>query len=156
MLANLGAPGLGSAVGWVGSALYLVTAVGLLALALRGARTDRVIDAALDEGLGADWRAQVGRRLPRRSRWPAWLGVFSVPWVSGRRGVRRIANLSYGEAGLHNRLDVYCGRGYVEGAPVLIHLHGGMLIRGRKNIEARTLLYRLAAEGWVCISANAG
>ncbi|WP_034271991.1 alpha/beta hydrolase [Actinospica robiniae] len=150
VLASLGEPGLGSAIGWVGSALFLVTAVGLLALALRGARTDRVIEAALDEGFGAD-RPVVAAG---RSRVPAWLGAFRFPWVFGRRGVRRIADLSYGEAGRRNRLDVYRRREPVENAPVLIHLHGGAFFRGSKNIEARALLYRLAAEGWVCISAN--
>lgn len=57
---NVGEPGLGSAVGWTGSVLFLLTAAGLIALALRGARTDRVIDAALEEGLGEGWRARAG------------------------------------------------------------------------------------------------
>ncbi len=157
VLASLGEPGLGSAVGWTGSALFLVTAVGLVALALRGSRTDRVIDAALDEGLGGGWRAQAGSALPPRSRRAGWLGIFTVPWVFGRRGVERVADLSYGDAGMRNRLDLYRARKPRADAapgPVLIHLHGGALIRGRKNIEARSLLYRLAAEGWVCVSAN--
>lgn len=154
VLASLGEPGLGSAVGWAGSALFLVTAAGLVALALRGARTDRVIEAALDEGFGADRPAAAAGRSPRRSRVPGWLGAFRIPWVVGRRGVQRIADLSYGEAGRRNLLDVYRRREHVEGAPVLIHPHGGAFLRGRKNVEARALLYRLAAEGWVCISAN--
>ena len=37
---------------------------------------------------------------------------------------------------------------------MLIHLHGGAFRRGRKSREARPLLYRLASQGWVCISAN--
>jgi acetyl esterase/lipase len=37
---------------------------------------------------------------------------------------------------------------------VLIHLHGGAFRSGRKSREARPLLYRLASQGWVCISAN--
>lgn len=153
---NVGEPGLGSAVGWTGSVLFLLTAAGLIALALRGARTDRVIVAALEEGLGEGWRARAGERQFRHGRRPAWLGIFNIPWVFGRRGVERIANLSYGEAGMRNRLDVYRRRERDADtpAPVLIHLHGGALFRGRKNIEARTLLYRLAADGWICVSAN--
>jgi acetyl esterase/lipase len=37
---------------------------------------------------------------------------------------------------------------------VLIHFHGGHFQIGRKSREARPLLYRLASEGWLCISAN--
>ena len=37
---------------------------------------------------------------------------------------------------------------------MLIHLHGGGFRSGRKNREARPLIYRLASEGWLCVSAN--
>jgi acetyl esterase/lipase len=39
---------------------------------------------------------------------------------------------------------------------VLIHLHGGgfSLAPGRKSFYARRLLFRLARQGWVCISAT--
>jgi acetyl esterase/lipase len=37
---------------------------------------------------------------------------------------------------------------------VLIHLHGGHFVRGRKSRESLPLIYRLASQGWVCISAN--
>jgi acetyl esterase/lipase len=70
--------------------------------------------------------------------------------------VKRIANLSYGDAGRRNRLDVYRPRDGGGGGPVLIHLHGGgfSFLPGRKSFYARRLLFRLAREGWVCISAT--
>jgi acetyl esterase/lipase len=37
---------------------------------------------------------------------------------------------------------------------VLIHFHGGHFQIGRKSRESKPLLYRLASEGWLCISAN--
>ena len=39
---------------------------------------------------------------------------------------------------------------------MLIHLHGGgsSLAPGRKSFYARRLLFRLARQGWVCISAT--
>jgi acetyl esterase/lipase len=37
---------------------------------------------------------------------------------------------------------------------MLVYLHGGAFRSGRKNREARPLIYRFASEGWVCISAN--
>ena len=70
--------------------------------------------------------------------------------------MRRISNLSYGDAGRRNRLDLYRRRGGGSGGPVLIHLHGGgfSLAPGRKSFYARRLLFRLARQGWVCISAT--
>jgi acetyl esterase/lipase len=71
-------------------------------------------------------------------------------------GVRRFRNLSYGDAGRRNRLDLYRPRGAASGGPVLIHLHGGGFspAPGRKSFYARRLLFRLSREGWVCISAT--
>ncbi len=37
---------------------------------------------------------------------------------------------------------------------MLIYLHGGAFRIGNKMLGARSLLYRLASNGWVCISAN--
>ena len=53
-----------------------------------------------------------------------------------------------------NLLDLYRHRSRPSGCPTLVYLHGGAFRSGRKNREARPLLYRLASQGWVCISAN--
>jgi acetyl esterase/lipase len=42
----------------------------------------------------------------------------------------------------------------VGGAPVLVYLHGGGFRMGSKMLGARPLIYRLAARGWVCVSAD--
>jgi acetyl esterase/lipase len=65
-----------------------------------------------------------------------------------------VANISYGDAGRRNRLDLYRHRSRPSGGPVLVYFHGGTFRSGRKNREARPLLYRLASQGWVCVSAN--
>ena len=77
-----------------------------------------------------------------------------APFFYRRRDVERIANISYGTAGRKNLLDLYRHRDQPPGGPILVHLHGGALFMGKKNREARPLLYRLASQGWVCISAN--
>jgi acetyl esterase/lipase len=153
-VSSVNQPGMGSAVGWAGTGLLLLTLVGLVALALRGLRTDVVVKRALNEGLGTGWREQTDPALTPKAKRHTWVRLFAFPWVFGRRGVKRTANLSYGDAGMRNRLDVYRNASGPPGGPVLIHLHGGALMRGRKNIEARSMLYRLASEGWVCVSAN--
>ncbi|WP_243860223.1 hypothetical protein [Streptomyces sp. BK208] len=64
-----------------------------------------------------------------------------------------MANLSYGDVGRHNLLDVY-HRSRPKGAPVLIHVHGGHYSGGGKNSQSLPLHYRLASRGWVTISAS--
>jgi acetyl esterase/lipase len=68
--------------------------------------------------------------------------------------VERVANIGYGDAGRWNLLDVYRHRSRPSGCPTLVYLHGGAFRSGRKNREARALLYRLASQGWLCVSAN--
>ena len=99
-------------------------------------------------GLGVvAFRAKPTRDLP-------WARILLAPLWACRRDVRRIANLSYGPAGRRNLLDVYHRRDRPSGGPVLVYAHGGRFRSGRKNREARLLLYRLASQGWVCLSIN--
>ena len=135
--------------------LAVLTTVGLAVVVWRGLRAGAALEHALREDLGAGWRsaidaepaARLRRRLPL-------VRILLAPFLVRRRDVERIANISYGDAGSQNLLDVYCHRSEPSGGPVLIHLHGGAFRRGRKSREARPLLYRLASQGWVCISAN--
>ena len=91
--------------------------------------------------------ARLRRRLPLAR-------ILFGPFLFRRRDVERVANISYGEAGKWNELDVYRHRSHPSGAPTLVYLHGGAFRSGKKNREARPLIYRLASQGWVCISAN--
>jgi acetyl esterase/lipase len=49
----------------------------------------------------------------------------------------RIANLSYGDAGKRNRLDVYRHGSHPQEAPTLLYFHGGGYISGNKSREGR-------------------
>lgn len=140
--------------GWGAVGLATLAAVGLVVIAWRGVRAAPAVERAFAEGLGPDWRAAVeaepigrlsGRRLAR---------IVLKPVFRRRRDVERVANLSYGDAGRRNLLDVYRHRSRPAGGPVLIHLHGGRYRRGRKNTQSLPLIYRLAGQGWVCVSAN--
>ncbi|MFD0632945.1 alpha/beta hydrolase [Catenulispora yoronensis] len=78
-----------------------------------------------------------------------------VPIISWRPDVRRVRNRRYGPARRGNRLDVYVSRRRRRSeAPVLVYIHGGGFLIGSKMLGARPLLYRLAAQGWVCISID--
>jgi acetyl esterase/lipase len=131
--------------------LAVLAAAGLAVIARRELRAGPAVARALDDGLGAG-RGSAALAAPRG--WRRTARIVLAPLSFGRRDVERLANISYGPAGRRNQLDLYRHRARPAGAPVLIHLHGGALFMGRKNRESRTLLYRLAGQGWVCISAN--
>jgi len=82
----------------------------------------------------------------------AWRTAFA-PFPVRPRSVIRIRDLHYGEDRRH-RLDVYHRRDQHIGGPVLLYLHGGGYYSGSKHHEGRALLHRLAADGWVCVSAT--
>ncbi len=134
-----------TAADWAAVGLGAVSAVGLLVVARRGIRTAPVVGRALDEALGA---GTATRRRPPLAR------ILLRPFLRRRGDVLRVRNLSYGDAGTRNLLDVYHHRSRPEGGPILIHFHGGHYDQGRKDTQSLPLLYRLASKGWICISAN--
>jgi acetyl esterase/lipase len=139
----------------VGIAVVLATApfIGTPVLVRRSRCAAPAVEQALDRDLGPWWRHAVGK--PIRPK-PPWARIVFAPLPLFHPGVRRIANLSYGDAGRRNRLDLYRRRTGGSGGPILIHLHGGgfTLAPGRKSFYARRMLFRLARQGWVCISAT--
>ncbi|MFI0940923.1 alpha/beta hydrolase [Streptomyces sp. NPDC021020] len=127
---------------WLAAALTAAVACGMAALAVRTRSARGVLEAALAE--------VPDLRVPRR---PLPLLRVLLPFLVPRRGVRRLCNRRYGTA-RSQALDVYLPRRRPDGAPVLLYFHGGGFTIGSKLIGGLPLLYRLAADGWVCASAN--
>ena len=141
--------------GWAAFGLAVLTTVGLVVVAWRGLQAGPAVDHALSEGLGPGWRTAIDASMAARlRRHLPWARILFGPFLVRRRDVERVANISYGDAGKRNLLDVYRHRSHPSDGPVLVYLHGGHFNSGRKNREARPLLYRLASQGWVCTSAN--
>ena len=138
-----------TAVGQIASALTLLTGIGLIVVVYRAARTAPVLALTLDHGIGPGWRKRRGETIPVFQP-AALLG----PFFRRRRDVERISNLRYGDAGRYNLLDVYRHRSKPANCPVFIHFHAGGFTQGAKNSQALPLLYALASQGWLCISAN--
>jgi acetyl esterase/lipase len=144
--------GLGSPVGVAAAAVAILAMAGLLLVVRRALLTGPALERAMTDGLGTGWRRNVGDA--RSGRRVVSGRVLFAPFLMRRPDATRIANLSYGDAGRKNLLDLYHGHPGTANKPILIHLHGGALFMGRKNRESLPLLYRLASQGWVCISAN--
>lgn len=146
-LATLTRPELDSPVWWVVVGLTAADALVLARIALRSRSARPALAAALEKAFGAG-AAPVATR-------PPWWRVLLLPVVAWRPDVRRIRNRRYGPARRGHRLDVYVSRRHHRtDAPVLVYLHGGAFVMGSKMLGARPLLYRLAAQGWVCVSAD--
>lgn len=126
--------GLGSPVGVAAVAVAILAMAGLLLIVRRALLTGLALERALTVGLGAGWRGSAGD--PRIRRRIMSGRVLLAPFLMRRPDVTRIANLSYGDAGRKNLLDVYHGRPGTANKPVLIHLHGGALFMGKKNRES--------------------
>jgi len=130
---------------------WLVAALTVLDLALlaRLAARARSARAALAQA----FRAVYGPAGQPRYTRPVWWRLL-LPVISWRPDVRRIRNVRYGPARRGNRLDVYVSRrsrGTQPAAPVLVYFHSRF---ANRLLGAQPLIYRLAAQGWVCVSAG--
>jgi len=150
-LLALGNASLDSTVGLAVLGLAVLTVGGLVLVMRRALEAGPTIAAALRRDLGGGSASESASWLLDRPV-PARTVLWPVPIRP--RDVHRITNVSYGSAGRRHRFDLYRHRSCPAGAPVLIHFHGGHFRTGRKSREARGLFYRLAARGWVCVSAN--
>jgi acetyl esterase/lipase len=146
-----------SGAAWLVVGAALLVMAGQAVIVKRGLLTRPTIERALRDGLGAGWRdaldaVQAGRlrrRLPL-----ARIALLPFPPLSRPGSVERVADIRYGDAGRENLLNLYRHRSHPQKAPVLVYVHGGGYFSGGKSREARPLIYRLASQGWVCISAN--
>jgi acetyl esterase/lipase len=141
--------------GWATVGLAAVITAGLATITRRQLQARPALEQAMAEALGPDWRAAIDPELaaPLRRRLPL-ARILLLPLSRRRHDVERVADIPYGDAGRRNLLDLYRHRAHPSGAPVLIHLHGGGYTQGHKNSQSLPLLYRLASQGWVCVSAN--
>jgi acetyl esterase/lipase len=147
-LATLIKPELGSTLWWLVVGLSTLDALVLVLIAVRARSARPVLSEAFRTAFGPDVRG------PRFTR-PSWWRITLLPFIAWRPDVRRIRNRRYGPARRGNRLDLYVSRRHNRAAaPVLVYLHGGAFRMGSKMLGAHPLLYRLAAQGWVCISAD--
>ncbi|MGG4265560.1 alpha/beta hydrolase [Peribacillus simplex] len=143
-----------SLVGWLAFGLTMLVVAGQMVIIYRGLQAAPVVSRALDDSLEEGWRASINPKIEGRLQKKFVAKALLGPFFKRRYDVERIGNISYGNAGVRNQLDVYRHRSHPTGCPTLVHLHGGEFVGGRKNSQSLPLIYQLASQGWVCISAN--
>jgi len=142
-------------LGWVGLGVTLVSWAGLAVLALRARDTRDVMDAALANGLGADYGAALS---PQGGGTQRSLGAgtrLALVLPLERRRVEVVRNLRYAPgAGRRHCLDLYRPRSGAARAPVVVQIHGGAWVMGNKRQQALPLMHHLAGSGWICVAPN--
>jgi acetyl esterase/lipase len=138
---------------WLVSALSWL---GLIGMDRIGHQANQPLTAALDAGLGPNRRTESGDLWKR----PAGGGTAKSP------GLVRMAriygdyahdtDISYGEHGSRNHLDIWRRPDLDRGgkAPVLLQVPGGAWMLGSKRQQAYPLMSHLAELGWVCVAIN--
>ena len=134
-------------------------AAGALAALVQPARSaGRAVEAALAEGIGADYATHLETAPTARELRTQWLPL-THPFRMRLREVERIRDINYTEGGFRARLDVYRpkpvpGDAPLRDAPVLVQVHGGAWMYGSKSAQGQLLMNRMAARGWVCVALN--
>lgn len=146
----------GSVTGLAGLAVSLGSWITLATLHRSAQRAGEVLETALRQTLGEHYLDPIQPRPRLPLGQPLTLRQLALPTRGPRGKYCQPRNVPYGDAGVHNQLDIWRrddlpadGR-----APVLVEIHGGAWVMGRKEDDARPLLSQLASRGWVCLSIN--
>ncbi|MFV0277401.1 MAG: alpha/beta hydrolase fold domain-containing protein [Parahaliea sp.] len=146
---------LGEPVGALGMTLMLLAWGRMYQLHRLARQSGPVLQRALDEGLGGDFREAIpaGRRVSGTPE--ITLSTFFRPFRFSRPGVIHEADIAYGDAGERNLLDIYRPASTPAApCPVLLQVHGGGWTVGHKQEQAQPLMYCMARRGWVCVAIN--
>lgn len=138
-----------------GLALAGASALGLAHMVRQSRRAEQVLEDALEEGLGLD-RVEELDQVPDPADLATRVRHLARPFDFRDEAVRIISDVPYTDAGRRGHLDIYlpAGKDRIEGAPVLLQVHGGAWVYGTKEKQGRPLMNRMAAQGWICVAIN--
>lgn len=143
------------APGWAALLLVAVSSIVLLALQSRMPGAQAALDRALQGGLGDHFfdsiRPEFARHLKAGAPLSAWINPLRL---HDRPRVERLRDIDYGPGGRRQRLDVYRPREPGTGRPVLLQVHGGAWVFGRKDNQGLPLMNEMARQGWICVALN--
>jgi acetyl esterase/lipase len=129
---------------------------GMVGLYREASRADEVLERALVDELGSDYRRRMAPGLAQPADVPLSRSRVAIPRRGGWRRYRSARNVVYGDAGRRNQLDVWRRSDLASDAraPVVVQIPGGAWVMGRKEGQAYPLLADLAERGWVAVAIN--
>lgn len=140
--------------GVLGLVITLASWAGLFVLQRQAGNAGEVCDLALREALGDTYRSAVPTEIAADLPTTVEARLLLHPFRRHLPTVERIRNLSYGEFGKRNLLDVYRPREGRNHCPILLQIHGGGWMIGNKDQQGLPLMNFLAERGWVCVAPN--
>jgi acetyl esterase/lipase len=145
-----------SRAGRAGLALTAASWAGLVGLDRIASRADAVLEAALVEGLGADYRSRMAATFAPPEDVAITRRAVVNPLPPLRRRYATTRDVPYGEFGRRNHLDIWRRSDLPDdaGAPVLVQVHGGAWMTGSKELQGAPLMGHLAERGWVSVALN--
>jgi acetyl esterase/lipase len=140
--------------GRLGLLITLASWLGLLVTQRKAHEAEGVLERALVEGLGGDYRQQIEPSLAGLPNRIDWWRVWK-PFPIKRADVEIVKDIHFAcERGTDLELDVYRNVARPSGCPVLFQIHGGGWTMGAKDDQALPLLNQMASAGWVCVTTN--
>ena len=145
--------------GWrgaLGVAAYAASFAGLVQAHRKAGEAERVLEDALVNELGADYRSRITESFAPQPEIPITRKQLLLPDMRARKRYRVARDLKYGEAGRRNQLDVWKRADLPRDAkaPVLLQVHGSAWTVGMKEGQAEPLMAHMAERGWVCVTVN--
>lgn len=141
--------------GVVGLALAVASWLGLLVLVWRAPAAEDVVENALAEGLGPDYAQRYAPDLRPISEVGMPWRKLAFPLLGSRDSrVEKLTNIRYAPHGRRGLLDIYRPKDRTSPRPVLLYIHGGAWVLGDKREQGVPMMTHLAANGWICVTAN--
>lgn len=139
----------------VGLALAAASSVGLGAMIAQSRKVGDDAERALVDGIGTDYVERLDALPTPADLATPWRKLVN-PFRMRDDRVRVEKNIAYAPHGRRGMLDVYrpADADQLEGAPVLLQVHGGGWTIGNKDQQGIPLMQHMAAKGWVCVAIN--
>ena len=131
------------------------SAAGLAYLIKQSRDVQARAEESLVEGLGIDYLEQLDAKPTPADLATPWRRLVN-PFRMREPRIRVEKNVPYNEAyGRRGMLDIYVPADTpLEGAPVLLQVHGGGWTIGTKDQQGIPLMQHMAAKGWICVAPN--
>jgi acetyl esterase/lipase len=148
-LGLVAAGGLDETRGWIGLAALGVSWIGLVRVQIVAGKARGSIARDLAAVIGDTAAVELGSHRPS-------LSMLARPFHHDRSGLEISRDVAYGPESRH-QLDLYrLASPPDKPRPVMIYVHGGAWIIGKKEQQALPMIHALAKQGWLVVPVRYG